>query len=124
RFADIAELAQALRSAPPPEPRPEARPETQPATQPDPEPRPAPPPAPAPAKPKSSGRLLAELIGDDPGRTAQVVATLRQVIERLRAMSEEGLHHAPLSPESIRALDDGGVSIDAAPPPAPGQTVA
>ncbi len=113
-----------LEPAPTPEPEPAVKPDAEPESPPKLEPVAIEPPPPPP-EPKKKRRRLAELMGSEPGRTTQVVATLQQVLLRLQAMREEGLYHAPLSPQTIFVSDrDNEIEIDAIPPPEPGQTVA
>lgn len=116
RFQSVAELERALAgqaAEPGPKPQPaKVEPQSPPAPK-------APPPRRV-AKPKPK---LAARMGAEPGRTLEVVATLRQIIERLIEMRQEGLHHAPLSPDTISAPQNE-IEIDAVPPPEPGQTVA
>lgn len=119
RFSDMAQLAGAL-SGEPAEAPPAA--EVAPAEAPSAS-EPAPKPAPQPPRKVNPRRALADTMGSEPGRASQVVTALRQILERLQQMRDEGLYHAPLSPTTIWTRS-GEMEVDSIPPPEPGQTVA
>lgn len=61
-------------------------------------------------------------MGEQPGKPADVVDRLIRILGALDRLAQDGGYHAPLTPDSIRFLDDGSAAIDPAPRPEPGQT--